>query len=165
MVLAPMVLVASLGQSGDEPTRGDLMTSFLPYLNFDGTCREAFERYQRTFGGELFVMGAGDTPDGAAMPEEFAGRVVHAALVLDSGATLMGSDTPPGRWSTPQSTYVSYQAPDVDTARAAFDDLAADGEVEMPFGETFFSPGFGTLRDRFGTLWMINVETEGDAPG
>lgn len=27
----------------------------------------------------------------------------------------------------------------------------------MPFGETFWSPGFGSLIDRFGVPWMINV--------
>jgi PhnB protein len=26
----------------------------------------------------------------------------------------------------------------------------------MPIGETFFSPRFGMLVDRFGTPWMIN---------
>jgi PhnB protein len=139
------------------------MTSFLPYLNFDGTCREAFTRYQKVFGGELFVMGAEDAPDGGDVPEGFEGRVIHAALMLD-GALLMASDTQPGGGKTPQSTYVSFQAPDVETARAAFDDLASDGVVEMDFAETFFSPGFGTLTDRFGTLWMINVETDGPPP-
>ena len=141
------------------------MTSFLPYLNFDGTCREAFTRYQKVFGGELFVMGADDAPEDSGVPAEFEGRVVHAALMLETGGLLMGSDTQPGGGLTPQSTYVSYQAADVASARAAFDDLASDGKVEMDFGETFFSPGFGTLTDRFGTLWMINVETDGPPPG
>ena len=27
----------------------------------------------------------------------------------------------------------------------------------MPFGKTFWSPGFGMLKDRFGTPWMVNV--------
>ncbi|UDY34794.1 VOC family protein [Dermatobacter hominis] len=140
------------------------MTSFLPYLNFDGTCRDAFTRYQQVFGGELFVMGAEDAPGDGDVPEGFEGRVIHAALMLD-GALLMGSDTQPGGGKAPQSTYVSYQAPDVEAARRAFDDLAADGEVDMSFAETFFSPGFGTLTDRFGTLWMINVETDGPPTG
>jgi PhnB protein len=27
----------------------------------------------------------------------------------------------------------------------------------MPFAQTFWSPGFGMVVDRFGTPWMINV--------
>ncbi len=137
------------------------MSSFLPYLNFDGTCREAMTRYQQVFGGRLMIMGTEDVPGGEDVPEGFAGRVIHADLALETGGVLLASDTQPGGGRTPQSTYVSFQAPDVDTARRAFEDLAADGHVEMEFGETFFSPGFGTLTDVFGTLWMINVETDG----
>ena len=28
----------------------------------------------------------------------------------------------------------------------------------MPWGATFFAPGFGMVRDRFGTHWMVMVE-------
>jgi len=31
------------------------------------------------------------------------------------------------------------------------------GKQAMPFGETFWSPGFGSLIDRFGVPWMVNV--------
>jgi PhnB protein len=27
----------------------------------------------------------------------------------------------------------------------------------MPFAETFWSPGFGSLVDRFGIPWMVNT--------
>ena len=30
----------------------------------------------------------------------------------------------------------------------------------MPFGATFWSPGFGMVTDRFGTPWMVNVVSE-----
>ena len=30
----------------------------------------------------------------------------------------------------------------------------------MPFGESFWSPGFGSLIDRFGIPWMINTNPE-----
>ncbi len=28
----------------------------------------------------------------------------------------------------------------------------------MPFAETFWSPGFGSLVDRFGIPWMVNTD-------
>ena len=37
--------------------------------------------------------------------------------------------------------------------------LAAGGQVTMPFAKTFWAEGFGMLVDRYGTPWMVNVET------
>ena len=34
-----------------------------PYLNFDGNAREAFERYQTVFGGELMMQKMSEAPD------------------------------------------------------------------------------------------------------
>jgi PhnB protein len=38
--------------------------------------------------------------------------------------------------------------------------LSEGGQATMPFQETFWSPGFGMLTDRFGTPWMVNVTKE-----
>ena len=54
--------------------------------------------------------------------------------------------------------------PDVPAARRAFDRLAADGgAVVIDLGPTFFSPGFGMARDRFGTHWIISAMPEAAA--
>ncbi|HET7033376.1 MAG TPA: VOC family protein, partial [Casimicrobiaceae bacterium] len=41
-----------------------------------------------------------------------------------------------------------------------FNALADKGEIRMPIGETFWSPRFGMLVDRFGIPWMINTEAK-----
>lgn len=56
-----------------------------------------------------------------------------------------------------QCLWVSIQADGVAEGRHLFDALAQGGQVVMPFEATFWSPGFGMARDRFGTPWMINV--------
>lgn len=38
-----------------------------------------------------------------------------------------------------------------------FDQLSAGGKAIMPFSETFWSTGFGSLVDKFGVPWMINT--------
>jgi len=35
--------------------------------------------------------------------------------------------------------------------------LAEKGQVNLAFAETFWSPGFGMLIDRFGIPWMVNT--------
>ena len=34
----------------------------------------------------------------------------------------------------------------------------------MPFGATFFSPGYGMLRDRFGVQWIVMANPELEKP-
>ena len=138
--------------------------AFRPYLNFKGTCREAFTRYQEIFGGELYVMGAGDMPEGEGTPPGWdPDMVLHASLMIGD-AMLMASDDP-NMSGPPTGTYVHYEAEDVDSAKRAFEALAEGGDVEMPFGETFWSPGFGSCVDRWGTLWMVSAPSEFEMPG
>ena len=41
-------------------------------------------------------------------------------------------------------------------AERKFKALAEGGSVNMPFGKTFFSKGFGMCVDQFGIPWMVN---------
>jgi PhnB protein len=47
--------------------------------------------------------------------------------------------------------------PDVAEAERLFAALGKSGQVQMPLSETFFSPRFGMVADRFGVSWMIVV--------
>ena len=131
--------------------------AFHPYLNFGGNCREAFTRYQEIFGGELVLLGMADVPGGDAVPAEQRDLIMHAALMIGDDL-LMASDAQPGPFGPVQYMYVNYTTPDVDDAKRVFDQLSDGGDVEMPFAETFFSPGFGVCKDRFGTPWMVNAQ-------
>jgi len=53
---------------------------------------------------------------------------------------------------------VNCSLPDGGEAKRVFDALSEGGQVQMPLGETFFSPAFGMCTDRFGTPWMVMVE-------
>jgi len=52
---------------------------------------------------------------------------------------------------------VTLHSASADEARRWFEQLAAGGRIVMPFAEVFWSPGYGSLVDRFGVPWMINV--------
>ena len=133
---------------------------FIPYLNFAGRCAEAFAFYGEVFGGTPEVMLFRDAPrEGMPpIPPEREGWAIHAQLACADGV-LMGSDAPPEFGGKPmQGVSVSVSRRDPAEAQALFARLAEGGTVTMPFGETFFSPGFGMCVDRFGTSWMISVE-------
>jgi PhnB protein len=134
--------------------------AFTPYLNFPGTCREAFTRYHEIFGGELNIVGMGDMPadDQAEMPPGMEDLVMNAAIMTDDGGLLMGSDSPPDQQGVAQYMYANYSTADVEDAKRVWAALVEGGEVEMDGGETFWSPFFGVCKDRFGTPWMVNTE-------
>jgi PhnB protein len=69
---------------------------------------------------------------------------------------LMASDAPPGHYHQPQGFSVSIQVKDVAQGERIFNALAEGGNVMMPFQKTFWSPGFGMLKDRFGIPWQVN---------
>jgi PhnB protein len=70
------------------------MTTVNPYLNFNGNTEEAFNFYKSVFGGEfLAVMRFKDTPqcgDIAAADKE---QIMHIALPIGKGTTLMATDS------------------------------------------------------------------------
>jgi PhnB protein len=135
--------------------------AFHAYLFFsDGQCRDAFTRYAEVFGGSVEIMTNADLPpDAEPMPGAEPHHVMHAALTLDGGGLLMGSDDPTGDGGPRVGVAVSYSTPDVPTGERVFAALCEGGEEQMAFSPTFWSPGFGACVDRFGVPWMVDVET------
>ncbi len=129
----------------------------IPYLHFQGRCSDALAFYAEVFGGSgLQAMTYADSPDA---PDDWksSDRVMHGQIAIGDG-TLMASDFPPGQSGDPQAAVsVMQTAPDVATAKVWFDRLGEGGAVISPFVPTFFSPGFGMVRDRFGTHWIISA--------
>lgn len=129
--------------------------SFDPYIHFQGNCREAMQAYAEIFGGTLQLLTYAEAP--GALPEALGSdRIMHATLILGA-RVLMASDFPPGMDGDPQQAVsISHTAADDATGRRIFDALATGGAVMMPFGPTFWSTGFGMVKDRFGTHWMVS---------
>ena len=133
-------------------------------LSFSGQCREAFEFYARVLGGEITAaMPFGDGPADMPVDARYKDWLMHCWLQVGA-ESIMGADLPP-EWAPnidkPKNGFdVTFHCKAVEEGRRVFDALAEGGEVRMPFGETFWSPGYGNLVDRFGVPWMVNVNPE-----
>lgn len=127
-----------------------------PYLNFGGSCAEAFEFYRTTMGGQdLLLMPYRGSPAEDMAPEHWRDKIMHASLHIGS-SILMGSDGQPNQ--PKQSMLGCSMTLNVDTdaeAERVFQALAPGGAVRMPLDRTFFASKFGMLSDRFGVSWMI----------
>lgn len=136
------------------------MTKLNPYLNFDGTCEEAFNFYKSVFGGEFtYLSKMGDmNVEGMVVSEEDRNLVMHVSLPIGNDI-LMGSDVPgqmKSLFKSGNNNYISLMPDSRKEADRLFNELSAGGGVEMPMEEMFWGDYFGSFRDRYGIWWMIN---------
>jgi PhnB protein len=131
-------------------------------LSFQGQCRAAFEFYADVLGGRITTaMTYADAPPGMPIAEDkYKAWLMHCWLEVGDQA-LMGADMDTAwapRVDQPKNGFdVTLHTEDRAQAARWFERLADGGRVVMAFGETFWSPGFGSLVDKFGVPWMINV--------
>jgi PhnB protein len=140
------------------------MAKMNPYLNFDGTAEEAFHFYKSVFGGEFrAVHKMSDTPHAEQIPENERNRIMHIALPINGHTTLMASDTLPSfghKLQPGNNVHISLHPDSREEAERLFNGLSAGGTVEMPLEDTFWGAYYGSFKDRYGILWMINYEKE-----
>jgi PhnB protein len=132
-----------------------------PYLAFEGRCEEAIEFYKSALGAELaMLVRFKDHPQ--PQPPEMVhsgteNKVMHARLRLGDSIVMMSDGRCMGSTDF-RGICLSLTAVDKSEAEKYFNALAEGGKVSMPFGPTFFSPGFGMVDDRFGVPWMVLTE-------
>jgi PhnB protein len=131
-----------------------------PYLFFGGRCEEAIEFYREALGAQLsMLMRFRESPDPlppGQLPPGFEDKVMHACVQIGDTAVMASdgcSTDAPGF----QGFSLSITVPDAAKAEEVFAALADGGQVQMPLAETFWSPRFGMVADRFGVGWMVNT--------
>ncbi len=126
------------------------------YVNFAGTCKEAFEYYEKYLGAKILATMTFDTmPDPKMIPAGMEKKVLHARIMIGE-SLVMGSDGP--KAEPMRSAYLALSVESNEEAERIYKALADGGEVFMAISETFFAHRFGQLRDKFGVNWMIIYE-------
>ena len=121
------------------------------YVNYRGTCEEAFRYYEQHLGGKITgLVRHGANPQ---VPSDWGEKVLHARMTIGD-AVLMGADIP---GSEPmRSAYLTLTLDSEADAERKYELLlAGGGEVFMKMEKTPFANRFAMLRDRFGTSWML----------
>jgi len=131
-----------------------------PYLFYKDNCEAAFKYYEKVLGAKIELMlRAEEAPEDMKPGPGREKMIMHARMSLN-GDLLMASDAPPDHFHQPQGFSVSLTVEDPAEAEQKFKALAEGGSVNMPFGKTFFSKGFGMCIDQFGIPWMVNCPLE-----
>lgn len=131
----------------------------IPYLFFNGTCRAALEFYSGIFGTSPEIMDASGMPDEYPVPEDKKNWVMHGSLPIGEGS-LMASDNIMGESAKMAGCGIQLDLPTAAEGESIFDKLSDGGTVTMAWEPTFWSAGFGTCIDKFGTHWMIGTSEQ-----
>ncbi|MDQ0200478.1 VOC family protein [Neobacillus ginsengisoli] len=133
----------------------------IPYLVMNGNAREAISFYEKAMDAQvLFVQSFGEMPENPdfPLPAEAKDRVSHATVKIGE-SELMFSDTFPGQpHHSGNQVTICISTDDEEKSRKIYDALTDGGQVTMPLQETFFSPAYGSVTDKFGVNFQIFTE-------
>jgi PhnB protein len=127
------------------------------YVNYRGSCEEAFRFYAKHLGGTITMMVPHGEQPNPNIPPDWHGKVLHARMEIGL-TTLMGADIPQAE--SMRSAYLTLGFDTEAEAERTYAVLAQGGEVFMKMGKMPFANRFAMLRDRFGTSWMLLHEVE-----
>lgn len=139
------------------------MTTINPYLNFLGNTEQVFNFYKSVFGGEFAMFQRfKDAPGTENIPESERNMIMHVSLPIGN-SMLMASDALESmghKINQGNNFYISFNAGSKAEADRIFNGLAAGGTIEMPLADMFWGAYFGTLKDKFGTQWMVSFDSK-----
>jgi PhnB protein len=126
------------------------------YVNYHGTCEEAFRFYEQHLGGRITgIVRHGEQPN-PNVTADWHEKVLHARIEI-GGTVLMGADIP--KAEPMRSAYLSLSLDSDGEAERVYALLSEGGQVFMKMEQTPFASRFAMLRDRFGTSWMLLHQT------
>jgi len=122
------------------------------YVNYRGTCEEAFRFYEQHLGGRMGGIVRHGSQPGPNMPEGWQDKVLHAQIEIAS-TVLMGADVPHAE--PMRSAYLTLTVDSEAEIERVYGLLADGGEIFAQLEQMPFANRFAMLRDRFGTSWML----------
>ncbi|KKO85418.1 glyoxalase [Corynebacterium ulcerans] len=140
-----------------------MIADVTPYRHFRGQAKEALEFYRDVFDLDLTLMTYGESgfADQAGGSEWSNDWIMHGELRDAGRKVLFGADVPPERELVAGDDTVIALTGGVDARteiEAQWEALSQGAEIHMPLETAPWGASFGQLRDRFGTLWMFNIE-------
>lgn len=131
-----------------------------PYLVTNGNGQEAVKFYESALGARVENLQTfGELPEDPdhPLPEGSQDLLMHAYLKIGD-FDLMISDNYPGHpYQIGDELSIALIYDDPDETRQVFEKLSAGGNVGMELQETFWSPLYGIVTDKFGITWQVST--------
>ena len=133
------------------------MTQLIPYLNFNGQCKEALAFYQSCFKDAEVAMQTFASANIADIPPEIKDNVMHAEFKSEGFMFMATDGQDKSDYNQGNNIHLNLQMDSTEEQIELFDKLAVGGSIVMPLQQTFWNARFGMLTDKFGIQWMLNV--------
>ena len=133
------------------------MSTLVPYLNFEGNCKEAMKFYKDCLDAQLEIQTVEQSPMADQMPPEMKDFVLHARLEKGN-MILMASDAKDKNMTRGDMLTLMVQCDTEEEIKVYFANLSAGGKVNMPLAKQFWGATYGQVTDRYGVLWAFNYE-------
>ncbi|MGG0035290.1 VOC family protein [Priestia megaterium] len=138
-----------------------MVLGIYPYLVMNGNGQEAVKFYEKALDAKVIgVQTFGEMPGNPEFPTpiEAIDRVMNAHLKVGDN-DLMLSDIFPGQsYHIGSQVTVAITIDSVEKSKEVFEKLKEGGQVGMPLQETFWSPSYGQVTDKFGVTWQISTQ-------
>lgn len=131
------------------------MVRSVPYLTFNGNCREAMQFYCDCLGGELRLQTIGDTPDSGGFTENMKQLVLHAELRIGK-TVLMASDLAQESRNLQGNTIAIFlEFKNEALLRNSYEKLIANGSVIQALEYNHYETLTGSFIDRYCIRWIF----------
>ncbi len=132
------------------------MNKIIPYIIYNGNCREALSFYSDCLGGEIVsITTIAEAPIPMEVPPEAADRIFDAHLQAGN-IDIRASDSQPGQEvniGRNFALYVTFST--IDELEDVYSKLSVGGNIWMPVSDAPTGK-FGMLADKFGIQWMLS---------
>jgi PhnB protein len=131
---------------------------FNPYLMMNGNAKEAIQFYEKSLDAKvLFLQTVGDGPQNpeSPIPEEEKGRVAHSVLKVGESEIMVSDNIPGQPLQSGNQVTICISITEKEKAKQIYEALHQGGQVNIPLEETYFSPSFGMVTDKFGVTFQI----------
>ena len=133
------------------------------YLTFNGNARQVIDFYQSIFGkSEVQIMPFSEMPPDPKYPihEEAKNWIMHAVMKIGDDTVYLSDNFPGTPFNGTNGDIITVTVGDMKAEKAheIYGKLKEGGQEIMPIAETFWSPAFGVLIDKFGVKWNIAAE-------
>lgn len=145
-----------------ESIREVISMKVRPYIYFHGECQSAVDLYSKAFNtqpkGLMRFCDIPQNPNMPPLPEEQKNWIIQATIQLgDNLIRLSDSFQKTNREGS--LVCIAVEA-SIDEIRHAFLVLEEGGKVLNQLSQTFFSPCYGSLIDRFGVQWELSADVQ-----
>ncbi len=128
------------------------------HIDFNGQCEEAFNFYADHLGAKIGTMLRVKDSPVPASSEAHGQKIVHANVCID-GVEIAGADVDPDNYESPKGFCVLLGVDSEEKVKSFFNALQEGGRVVLVPQQTFWSPCYAIVVDRFGVPWKINYVT------